>query len=211
MSCRSYDAGVHSEALRLATAVFIIAHDGGKNRCLLTHLSIKDQIPWQTSNLDITSLRAVMLRATPLVELDNTPDGPDFVPLCTYTKNHDAFQGFRRLSFKDWWIKDLIFIDGDRTLTRQHLVLALRNQDGGGHFDEELRNPNYVALKEEVLMFFPGKPAVSKFPAVGLRSMRNLALASMRQIAEEVRLSLGTYDAERTGAKNEDGILMVKI
>jgi hypothetical protein len=210
MSSRAYYAGLFSEALRLATTVFIILHDGGKNRSILTNLGIKEEITFLASNPDINGMSAIAMRATPLIVLDNMSGGAGFVPLCTYVKKRDAYEGFRHLPFETWWTKDLIFIGDGRTLNRQQLVLALRNQEGGSHFDEEVRNPNYSALKEEVYIFFPGNP-LSKLRRDGLRKMQNMALASMRQIAEEVRLSLGFYEAERNGNRDEHGNLMVGI
>jgi hypothetical protein len=50
------------------------------------------------------------------------------------------------VSFKQWWERDIIFKDSVVSLTRKRLVLALRNQDGGSHLDEELRDPGYVEL-----------------------------------------------------------------
>jgi hypothetical protein len=200
---------MHSEALRLATTVAIIVHDGGKNHSILNHLGIKDKIDWHASNDDVTGISAVMQRSTPLVKLDNTPDGPDFVPLCSYVKNRDVLIGSRTLSFENWWTKDVIFSDSGKTLSRRDLVLTLRNQEGGSHFDEEVRHPYYGALKEQVFMVFPGAP-LSNLPAAGVQSVRNLALASMRQVAEEVRISLGIYDAERNGPE-ADGTLRIII
>jgi hypothetical protein len=85
--------------------------------------------------------------------------------------------GVRRLSFEAWCNKDIIFFEGPLTLTRRQLVFTLRNQEGGSHYDEEVRNPNFALLQRKVAMSVMGR---------GMAKAENLELASMRQVAEEL-------------------------
>jgi hypothetical protein len=87
-------------------------------------------------------------------------------------------------------IRDDGLAAGTRTkLTMKQLVFAMRNQDGGGHFDSELRNPNYISLLQPVFMF--------SYPKLNV--CVNLELAIMRQIAEELRLTLLANGAKNNG------------
>jgi hypothetical protein len=144
-SCTAYDIGDHSEALRLATCVYTIVHDGSKIRSIMSQLGIKEtHIFFATNIKDGRTVLHIADRYTPLVELERLYVPPQFVPLCT-----------------------------------------LRNQEGGGHFDEEVRNPNFLPLQQKVIMFHPGR---------GISHQKHLELASMRQIAEELDLSFAVHE-----------------
>lgn len=210
ISCRAYDAGTHSEALRLATAAYTILHDGGKMRSILSQLGIKDQIQFLATNVDVAGLSTIATRCTPLIELDHAVDGVRFVPICSYVKKRDWYLGGRHLGFKKWWEEDPIFVNDALRLNRKKLIFALRNAEGGSHFDDEVRDPNYAALKQPVHMFFPGPP-LSKFPKLDFKTMYHLELACMRQVAEEIRITLGLYDAEQNNRTDADGNLLVEI
>jgi hypothetical protein len=133
-----------------------------------------------TNVTDGAKVRAIAHRYTPLVEFERIYIPPRFVPLITFFQNRNMYFPVRHLNFDAWWNQDIIFFDGPHHLTRKQLVMALRNQEGGGHYDEEVRNDNFLPLKKQVIMFTPG---------LGIGPMRDLELASMREIAEELELS----------------------
>jgi hypothetical protein len=181
VSCAGYDAGDHSEALRLATVVYNLVHDSGGIRSIMGLLGIKDTHMFLATNVtDGAKLPAIVHRFTPLVEFERKSIRPHFVPLVTYFQNRNSYFPVRDLSFDAWWNKDIIFLEGPHRMTRRQLVFALRNQEGGSHYDEEVRNPNFHPLKQSFWMMTPG---------LGFGEMGGLELASMRQIAEEVELS----------------------
>ena len=181
ISCVGYDSGDHSEALRLATCVYNLVHDSGNIHSIMGQLGIKDTHMFLATNArDGAKLPVIVNRFTPLVEFERISDRPQFVPLITYFQNRNAYFPVRNLSFNDWWNKDIIFLDGPHRMTRRQLVFALRNQEGGSHYDDEVRNPSFRPLKQPVWMITPG---------LGFGLMGDLELASMRQIAEEVELS----------------------
>jgi hypothetical protein len=185
VSCKAFDEGDVSEALRLSTIVYTLVHDGGDIRSILSQLDLKEKLEFFASNMEISSaIRAQADRCTPLVELETKVGIPRFVPLCTFVKNRGAYFGVRKLPFDAWWNKDIIFFDGERNLTRRQLAFTLRNQEGGSHYDVEVRNPNYPALKAPSVFFVPGR---------GLGQMEHLELVSMRQVAEELALTLGAH------------------
>jgi hypothetical protein len=157
-SCAAYDAGDHSEALRLATCVYNIVHDGGKIRSIMTQLGIKEKHLFFASNVkDGADVHALADRYTPLVELERLYIQPEFVALCTYFQNRNAWFGVRGLPFERWWNRDIIFFHGPLCLTRRQLVFTLRNQEGGSHFDQEVRNPNFVPLQQKTMMWVMGR------------------------------------------------------
>jgi hypothetical protein len=116
-------------------------------------LGIKETHDFIATNIkDGAEVHALANRYSPLVELERLYIQPEFVPLCTYFQKRKAFFGVRRLSFEAWWNKDIIFFEGPLTLTRRQLVFTLRNQEGGSHYDEEVRNPNFAPLQRKVAM-----------------------------------------------------------
>lgn len=181
-SCRAYDEGQKWEALRLATTVYIFVRDGGKkNRSILTQMGMRDSmkfavpVSWAADPRNRVSY-------TPLVilELRGGGGGVNYLPRLS-----EFPSGRRMLRFNEWWDRDLVFRTGGNRhrLTRKKLVFALRNLDGGAHYDEEILDPNYIEMKY-------GKSWMSISPDGTERPVRQLELASMRQIAWEVLNSL---------------------
>jgi hypothetical protein len=87
------------------------------------------------------------------------------------------------LPFDSWW-SEIVFSDDSLKLSRKNLVRAIRDQDGGSHFDPILRDPSYITLKERLpggVMFAGEQPSN---PLAGAN------LVSMRQISYELLTSL---------------------
>ena len=182
-SCRAFDEGEPFEALRLATIVYTLVHDGGKIHSLLSQLNLKKGMLFIGSGAAVTKriLRDAD-RSTPLIELARPPDKYEFVPICTYAKRRGEHYERRELRFNRWWEEEIIFFDAENKLTRKKLVFALRNQEGGSHYDREILDPNYKSLTKPIFM-------MSMLRGIAAR-MERLELATMRQIAEEVEASL---------------------
>jgi hypothetical protein len=179
-SCESYDRGNKWEALRLATAVYVIVHDGGKrNRGLLTHIGVKTTMKFLASGKEVDPDN--LIADTPLVGLQlGGTENAAYVPLLNQHPNLH-----RWVSFGEWWERDSIFRSGDNkhSLSRKKLVFALRNQDGGSHFDEVVMDPNYAEMTH-------GKGWISVSPDGLQRPVRQLEMATMRQVAWELQQSL---------------------
>lgn len=195
-SCRAYDAGDVWEALRIATIVYIMVHDAGRNRSIFNQLGIKHHMMFMATGAEVSfDLRKRADRFTPLVEFEsfreerrknaNLKMVPRFVPVSTYWHRRGKQPALRQLTFEDWWETDIIFFDDEKALTRKKLVLTLRNQEGGSHLDPEVVNPNYLALRKPFWMVTLG---------YGFGQMAGLELATMRQIAEELKISIQTYN-----------------
>jgi hypothetical protein len=84
-SCAAYDAGDHSEAVRLATCVCTLVHDARTYRSIMGQLGIKLTHTFLATNIPGgAALHATAYRYTPLVELERLYVPPRFVPLVTY-------------------------------------------------------------------------------------------------------------------------------
>lgn len=179
-SCRAYDEGQKWEALRLATTIYILVRDGGKkNRSILTQIGMRDSVKFAVAISPAASPRN-LFSYTPLVMLELGGGGANFVPRLS-----EFPSGRRMLQFNEWWDRDLVFRSGgdQHRMTRKKLVFALRNLDGGAHYDEEILDPNYIEMTH-------GKSWMFISPDGTKRPVRQLELASMRQIAWEVLDSL---------------------
>ncbi|MGH1524236.1 hypothetical protein ACRAWC_09450 [Leifsonia sp. L25] len=189
-SAREFDAGDHSEALRMALSVRTISYDDGPGDSALLQLGAKREMLWRSfyipPALDIpedtpeigSSLHGIAYAAdgsTYLEPLDFGPDG-------------------RYVPYDDWWTGEPVVQFGDASITRKQLVLGLANQDGGAHVD--LAGHHISAL-------FAGSPTfLSRDGAEKQRSeqrasQRDLLQIQMRAVASEVLHSINR--AEQAG------------
>jgi hypothetical protein len=126
-SCEAYDEGAIAEALRLATAIYVVVHDGGKNKSILTQLGIRVELRFVASGFQYGPTH--VLRETQLLSTRVYGDGTaEYRPLLDAA----AWQP-RMLQFHEWWEKDIIFRDGEFRLTRKKLAFIIRSQEGGAH------------------------------------------------------------------------------
>lgn len=177
-SCNAFDEGAQWEALRLATAVFNLVHDGGRQSLsILTQLGVRDSISYLASGQPISPNNLVS--STPLVIFQVGGDKSGPIPRL----DQDPV-GDRMVSFKAWWEREGIYRAGaaGRDWYRKNLVFSLRNQDGGSHFDRKLTDPDYMQLKAGAgwIVGTNGQEG----------PMSGLEFATMRQIAYELMKSL---------------------
>jgi hypothetical protein len=183
-SSEAYDAGEWWEALRLATAIYIVVHDSGKRTTsILTQLGIRGRLRFVASGFRYSPRN--VLRETHLLSTRVYGDGTaEYRPLLD-----GAAWPARSIQFGEWWEKELIFRDGQFSLTRKSLTFSLRNQEGGAHLDPTVTDPNYLRFAKEQLttpyVVAHGSPPK---PILGAE------LASMRQIAWELLKTLEAKD-----------------
>jgi hypothetical protein len=181
-SCRSYDEGNKWEALRLATATYTLVHDyGKKGRSILGQLGVKDKMKFLSTGYHVGP--KVVGHVNPMVTLQLHVDRPsEYIPRFSTVE-----EPIRQVSFGQWWERDIIIKDGTAELTRKRLVFVLRNQEGGSHFDDEVRDPAYVSLtrSSNALVIRRGHEPQLVFA---------VELATMRQVAWELTKTLA--DAE---------------
>ena len=178
-SCASYDNGKTWEALRLATTTFVLVHDTGSRA-----KSVLGQLGAKNSMLFLASAEALgpnEVGMPPLVSSIAKPGEASYVPkLGRFPANHSL------VSFKDWWQRQLIFKNGPNTITRKRLTFGLRNMDGGAHYDEEIRKPDYAAVADNKMSSIRHRDGV-------YRTVPGLQHAMMRQVAWELLESLKTH------------------
>lgn len=174
-SAKAFDEGAKWEAKRLATVIHILVHDAGRTTSLLTQMGLK-------SNLQFVST------ATPIVEDNLIADMPlvwmrmgDSV--CEYVPSFvvKPKSNLRAVSFTTWIEEPAYRAVNQLPLSRKNLILSLRDQDGGAHFDQSLGDPAYrsVATENSAGWVFRSIDGQDRIP-IGPH------LASMRQIAWEM-------------------------
>jgi hypothetical protein len=170
-SCRDFDAGHESEAVRLAVTLRVLAHDTRASRSLLDYIGIKTS--WQYLNL----------RSPPpadrgpwdghvLVEASARPGGT------TLTQPASDRGESYWTAFDQWWTTDLSRVGG-RGFTRKDFVLVLANKEGGAHIDELSQGQRL--LHEN----FGGWHSANL-------AMGTYARMTVRAIAEEMRQTIDT-------------------
>jgi hypothetical protein len=180
-SAAAYDAGNETESVRMATAAYVLLHDGGRrNKSILTQLGKRGSLRFVASGHGINPDN--LFTQLPLLMVGVSSEGPkaQYLPLLD-----QGPVAPRALQFGRWW-EDIVYqSQTGKTLTRKSLIMSLRDQDGGGHFDEELSDEAYISAADRstvgLLISIDGRV---QMPEIGPH------LATMRQIAWEIDHSL---------------------
>lgn len=137
--CSCYDSsGKEIIALSISAAVRVLVHDKGYGTSLLAHLNKKDIkfISTNVKTIDDKIHLGLVRRIN--VGVDDGIGGES-----KYWPNFDeryfpSPKEKKYVSFSNWWTAEKIFISGESSLTREDLVLAVTNKDGGTHFDAKV-------------------------------------------------------------------------
>jgi len=153
-------------------------HDHGKQcRSVLTQLGVRDGLKFVSAFG--TPPPQLIGQWNPLVLIHMRANGPsEYLP-----KLDEVTVPISMVSFKLWWERDIIFKNSAVSLTRKRLVFALRNQDGGSHLDEELRDLGYVELAKVTRTF-------AKRPGHAPQFLVEAESAIMRHVAWELTKTL---------------------
>jgi hypothetical protein len=122
-SSRAFDAGHTEEALRIAVALRVLIHDTSASASLLTHLGIKNSAKLLSTFEPIRQKPGLLVASVP-IWVDST--GNRTPPL-----GDSLFKAF--IPIKEWW--EQIVMTANNNLSRQDIILAAANQDGGAHVD----------------------------------------------------------------------------
>lgn len=184
-SCKAYDEGEKWEAMRLATAIWTVVHDGGRNNVsILSQLGVRGSLRFVSSAFKYSPdnvLRETALLST-RVYSDGTAEYRPLLDAAPLGQQH-------LLQIGKWWDTEVIFRDGQFRLTRRKLVFTLRSQEGGSHFDAVISDPNYLRFaKEQLTTLYVVSSRIPPKPILGAE------LASMRQIAWELLETLETLN-----------------
>jgi hypothetical protein len=201
-SARDYDEGDEPEAKRLAVAIRNLVHDSGHVTSVLTHLGLKERMPFRDT--------APAYPPPGVVEISaglcyfhltmGTPGDVEFRPALDTSPEDRAHPA---ACFSDWWLRPVLADTRGNAFSRHDLVLGVANQDGGAHIDATLE-PAYRALSRDNSLGVGqehGEPntAALSFTFEGLTQVPNpdaqppsnsIALASVRQVAHELLSSL---------------------
>lgn len=136
-SCEAYDGGFRPEAKRIASAAYILLHDGGQQKSLLRRIGLRDSLRFISSS----DPRCGYETYVPLATWSIPDEGGHFIPDFEIIK--EARSRLKRESYSSW-IEGKMFVNkSGKELSRKNLMFSLRNQDGGGHVDDKLRNKSY--------------------------------------------------------------------
>jgi hypothetical protein len=201
-SASAYDDGVESEAKRLAVTLRTLVHDGPGSRSLLTHLGLRDRLPWTDSAAGIVREAALAIGSGLCVtRMDLTNGMTRYAAPLGDLAPERIHPG---AAFVDWW-EDPVLTDADgNEFTRRDFVLGVANKDGGAHVDSALPaayraltrdnsigmtqdisdDPNMVGIGFGITVAGGG---LARGRADGPPFENSLALAQVRQIAWELR------------------------
>lgn len=125
-SCDAFDAGQQDEGLRIAVSLRVLFHDTQKSTSLLTHLGIRSTAKVLTTfepGYSEDKQTGVISVAVPFW-VDST--GARTPPLAD-GERHEFILA------TEWW--DEIVMATSHKFSRQDIVMAAANQDGGAHVD----------------------------------------------------------------------------
>jgi len=175
-SCRLYDDGRYEEAIRIAVAARVLFHNtnhstaiiGGhhpaKNLKLLSTTAFKPGPAWQNSHF--------------LGFLGLFPSIGGFKPLLDQSARKE------NIAWQHWWSREPIMAlnKTQESITRETLILACANKDGGAHVDQN-KPGEYERLETglgiEIIGRFQGKNHDERI------KLRYANLAALRQIGYE--------------------------
>jgi hypothetical protein len=142
-SCVTFDRGCVDEAIRLAVAIRVLAHDTKSSTSLLSRFN--------RPNLRLLSTCQVLPPGTVLAH-----GGLSCMTLARHgnvmTASHMprfaspfAHECDHWLSWNDWWKRELLYVAPN--VTRCSLVLSAANKDGGAHVDDKFTK-EYESLRD---------------------------------------------------------------
>ncbi len=185
LSSSSYDNGHVGEAIRLATTVRVLLHDTRNSISLLKHLNLKNSIQYFNTAVPYDPKELGAVKCLVLNQVSSS--GSKFIPFLDECREFPWCKN-DYLPFDEWWNQNIIRDSTNNLYTRKDIVLTMANKDGGAHVDSKI-DESYSELKK-------GNSINSRFvyEVDGVEIEENvvgLELASMRQIAYELIISIG--------------------
>ena len=153
-SCKAYDKGETWEAKRLATSIYILVHDGGRNsRSLLGQLGLKENTSFISSIYDDEQPdwlprgygKPMSFGLSPMLGFKILPANSGV--------EHDPMLGreadkYENLSFKKWYRQNVLNEASPLRLTRKNIIHVMRSQDGGAHVDSRIEDATYLQAEK---------------------------------------------------------------
>jgi hypothetical protein len=144
-ACEIYDEGSRDKLRKfrnIAGALYILLHDGSKQKSLLRAIGVRDRLLFP----DSASVFQAESFGLPLASIFCPSDPGDRI---VFRARKEECLPATRKPYKKWW-NGLIFSPDDRLrLSRSTLVNVMRSQDAGfGHSDDHLRDEAYCYLEQ---------------------------------------------------------------
>jgi hypothetical protein len=147
LSAAMYDAGHRGEAVRIANAIFVlIGPDMRNHKSILNQLGQEGalQIPSTADSRGPHGSALIAVEVTPYV---NEESGLGGWIIAAVPYGHEALNSGRTASVSDWWNEGVLRGSGAvGTLTRLQVVRVMRDQDGGAHLDDHIKDKVYLAV-----------------------------------------------------------------
>jgi hypothetical protein len=182
-AARSFDQGSLAEAQNLAMRIRVLLHDGpGPGESFLGQIGAKERLPYLDTALAEAPPGVIrfdaglcMVTATLGVEGSSRYSAP--LGELSPERQHPPS------AYIDWWEEEVVADALGNSFSRSSLVLAVANQDGGGHFDATLGTAYAALTRDQSLTSFQPAPG-------GDEAFKNVAPPSIRQIAYELERTL---------------------
>jgi hypothetical protein len=176
-SAAAFDAGYENEAKRMAITLRVLLHDTKSSKSLLSQLGQKSIQFYDTAKpFDPRNL----VGHGGLVAIRYGPEGARVVPVLDEPWHGQA----RKVDFDAWWNTPIFADLKRRIVTRKQLVLAVANEDGGGHVDPKLDEAYGNLSRHYSLGWYSVKTDTRPEPIAGAER------AAIRQIAHEMLKTL---------------------
>jgi hypothetical protein len=182
-----YDSGKVVAAKPIATAVRVLLHDTRNSHSLLSQLDRKHIEFYDTTGPEKNLLKSDGVRMGRIYGLVGAATNNKFIPLLD-----EPPPGYKKwVPFNAYWNR-VVFVDSkNNSFTRNEIILAVANQDGGAHVDPAL-DKKYVLLSRNNSL------AIKSGHEGNLKPVEGVETAAVRQIGHEKMLTQGA-EAVATG------------
>lgn len=193
-SADAYDAGDEAEAKRLAAVLRSLLMDRGKEHALLTQLQVLPLLKFMDTALH-DGLQAEVSSALVIVEHSQLPATGRYVPplddLSPPRKNAPK-------AFNLWWHQDVAQTNSGERFSREDLVLAAAQSEGGVHVDPHRHRIYQSLVVENGLGWFlsTNQESVALSGDALLGNVRQIAFEAERTLAEQLPVILPEAMAE---------------
>ncbi|UCC22820.1 MAG: hypothetical protein JSW23_01765 [Planctomycetota bacterium] len=168
-SCRLFDEGDRDEAIRIATCIRVLVHDTGASISILKHLNAKDIKVFTTRPVFADGEKEITFWSMGQMTFGGG-EKEEYGPILGDLSDCEV------LPVAEWWGQVIWALDPDCELTREDLVKAAANKEGGAHVDVEAC-PKYKRLEKTDFGKCGGQP-VADMHLVSLRTMANELIQS---------------------------------
>ena len=194
----SFDNGDHKQAKLMAVNLRVLLHDTPKSNSLLNQLGIKDTVLFYDSASKPSN---VIETYSGLVYKGVGPEGGIYVPPLDELPPN---QQFNMVKFDEYWVAPIFKDSKGNVFTREDLVLAIANKDGGAHIDPELEESYVDLTRNNSLGWIYGNDAESG-------PLKDASLSAIRQIGHEVLKSLIPNYPEKRKLNTQNSFLFGDI